>query len=333
MVDVLQIGGLSLVGYEVARFLFEKVLERFGDRVVDVVGESMTSFLQSSSIVGRVMQPAFYRVYYSALRSGRFEWAFMRGVPHREAYLRIIRDSFLDTSIPAVANVAHTNNMYFWPKWAFSSMLLFTSLEIASPGAGEWTLKVEVPPQGIGIYNNRGRQFIKDYFLHRNPEGYREIREFYKTFMDMVASKEKPRNLRLGLRNRPLRWVAGGVIPLLWLRGKWWVAFPYRDIPPIGLNHFGGLSQDSEERMHPRLMALREFLEEFLILTEPPEPGAKATRKIIRVSGEFHEDIKVNRHFKRLQSYHKALREAQDGITIVDDKRDVVKMHSIDTPL
>ncbi|AMQ18169.1 hypothetical protein A0127_02800 [Thermococcus peptonophilus] len=356
--------GLGLtVGSTIATVLFEKAVDYFGDRV----GPKVAEIAKRSNLLDRVFRPGFYWGYYHLLRSEKTDWMFFRGISLKNEYLRAVRDSYIGSptfkelmgsqadrrfseykrALPLIANVTHTDNIWFWPNWAFSSMLLFTHLKLYSPGANEWILDVRVPSKGIGIYNNLGRRFIKEYYLKRNKEKYEEIKQFYGGFLSKLSSRStsgkgtpnsenEEYQLSIGLRNRPLRWVAGGVIPILYYRSKWWFAFPYRDIPPVGLNHFGGLSQDSEERKNPRLMALREFLEEFMVLSHPPEFGVEAIRKPIHISGEFHESIKVNRHFKRLQHFHKTLRETQDGIPILDtddkDHSGIVELHAVDSP-
>lgn len=69
-------------------------------------------------------------------------------------------------------------------------MLLFTHLKLYSPGANEWILDVRVPSKGIGIYNNLGRRFIKEYYLKRNKEKYEEIKQFYGGgFLSKLSSR------------------------------------------------------------------------------------------------------------------------------------------------
>lgn len=322
-----KIGGASLITYEVVRFLLERAIENFGDRVVERLGVKTAELIEDSSILDRVISPAYYRAYYSALRSGKFDWLIMRDMPHER---EVVRRSFLDGGHPLVALVNHADNDHYWPGWAFSSMLLFTHLEMEPAGFGEWVLRVRVPSKGVGIYNNAGRRFLKEHFLRKNPEGYDDIQKMYWTFLNSIKGIGEQRKFRLHLKHRPLRWVAGGIIPVVEIGGRSWIAFPYRDIPPVGLNHFGGLSQDKQERSRPRLMVLREFLEEFLVLDDAPRPGSAVYRKRITISDEFQDSLEVNKHFKRLQAFHQRLREEQDDLHIMDSDRSVL-MHSTDT--
>ena len=293
-------------------------------------------------IISHYFKPLYYSMYYHLIKWEKLERLFFRNVPerYRKEYLKIIKESFLSGSKPVVANIKHTDNLYFWPNWAFSSMLLFTDIRVdrylKSNGENQWILKVTIPRGGIGIYNNKGRDFINNHASINNFKGYSELQQKFDRFVNMfnsLPSQDRHSSVfKYGLEKNPMRWVAGGVIPLITFRGKQWFAFVYRDIPPVGFNHFGGLSEDKDERKRPRLMALREFLEEFLVLDEEPEYGVATTLRQIHISGEHHETIHLNRQFKRIQAYHKRLRELQDNIKVRDSPKEPVTMHALNTP-
>jgi len=326
--DVPRIGLIAIVAWEGGRFLLEKAIDHFGDRLVESIGEKTTEIIKSSSLTDRVVRPIYYKTFYRLVKNDFIGRMLISDKVERAWILGSFKDN-----VPLIIKRSHANNIYCWPNWAFNATLLRDEVTIKNLGLGEWILHVKFPSSGVSIYNNEGRRYIKEKFLNSNPKGYNEISKWFSEFVNHIAYERS-----LGttfeksfyLRKTPLRWVAGGVIPIVYWKKRLWIAFPYRDIPPVGLNHFGGISQDTEEMLRPRLMVLREFLEEFMVVDRKPAPNSVLRRKKILAMDEFQDALEVNKHFLRLQSEHARLRKEQDGIKLVNSENKI-QMHSIDS--
>jgi hypothetical protein len=72
----------------------------------------------------------------------------------------------------------------------------------------------------------------------------------------------------------PLRWAAGGVLPLTRWRGRPWVPVFFRDIPPYGWVLPLGATDPDDDLQDPSAFAVREALEELMVVGGEPSRGA-----------------------------------------------------------
>jgi hypothetical protein len=112
----------------------------------------------------------------------------------------------------------------------------------------------------------------------------------------------------------PLRWASGGVLPVVEWRGGTWSPFFFRDIPPVGWNIAAGSSETEAELSRPVSFGLREFVEETIVLPQPPRSGIEIPTKTFPYimtddTGEARRALgSVNRHLE--------IRSREDGLTL-----------------
>jgi hypothetical protein len=92
-----------------------------------------------------------------------------------------------------------------------------------------------------------------------------------------------------------------------------WSPFFFRDIAPVGWNIAAGSSETEAELRRPVAFGLREFVEETIVLSQPPEAGAKVAAKtfphIIEERGQIRAALKtINRHLD--------IRSREDGLAL-----------------
>lgn len=119
--------------------------------------------------------------------------------------------------------------------------------------------------------------------------------------------------LEIPTQTIPLRWASGGVLPMVTWRGGVWSPFFFRDIAPVGWNIAAGSSETEAELRRPVAFGLREFVEETIVLSRPPEVGAEIAAKtfpyIIEENGQMRTALEtVNRHLD--------IRSQEDGFTV-----------------
>ncbi|MBN1337161.1 MAG: hypothetical protein JXB39_14470 [Deltaproteobacteria bacterium] len=115
----------------------------------------------------------------------------------------------------------------------------------------------------------------------------------------------------------PLRWAAGGILPLVRWRNRTWVPLFFRDIPPYGWVLPMGATDPEDDLQDPAAFALREALEELMILRGEPRRGVPlALRLLIVDDGEGPEAARA-RAVAAL-SAPVALRLQRDGLALGD---------------
>lgn len=128
----------------------------------------------------------------------------------------------------------------------------------------------------------------------------------------------------------PLRWASGGVLPIVTWRGREWSPFFFRDIAPVGWNIAAGSSETDAELRRPISFGLREFVEETIVLSQPPKPGieivAKTFPRIMDDDTQMRSALEsVNRHL--------AIRSREDGLDLPlfpEDAGEISPERSID---
>jgi len=87
---------------------------------------------------------------------------------------------------------------------------------------------------------------------------------------NFILGKNNTGPIEISLEAMPFRWASGGVFPVVRFREKTWTPFFLRDIKPYGWNIPLGASEAKDNLNEPNSFIFREFLEEFLILTQAP---------------------------------------------------------------
>ena len=119
----------------------------------------------------------------------------------------------------------------------------------------------------------------------------------------------------------PLRWASGGVLPVVTWRGGVWFPFFFRDIAPVGWNIAAGSSEAEAELCRPQSFGLREFLEETIVLPQPPRPGAVIRAKTFPrimdgVLDRREREAQVRSALARVNR-HLEIRSREDGLDLV----------------
>lgn len=174
--------------------------------------------------------------------------------------------------------------------------------------AGRALLDVDLRNQSYGIYNNKGKQFLADYYLDEaNMEHLRTLgRQVHEA---LLSKKTRDVPLVLDTETIPYRWASGGILPIVRWRGRWWCALFWRDIRPIGWNLANGASEDKEEYKDLERLMWREAREELVILAR--DPTTAATRNTTVVTRHLVPDADVPPLGNCLAHHHR-LRAEQD---------------------
>jgi hypothetical protein len=160
--------------------------------------------------------------------------------------------------------------------------------------------KVEITIDRTGvqecIINNKGKRAIVARYVKNRDKLLAEDEDVHDFLSN---SRRKEKTLDLASLHTPLRWASGGVLSLIRLTSdpmpdRRWIPVFFRDIRPYGWNIALGASErwfleDGEtvdksfsvqqELTGPWNLALREFLEETLILDAEPKERIKVSRR------------------------------------------------------
>jgi hypothetical protein len=128
-------------------------------------------------------------------------------------------------------------------------------------------------------------------------------------------------SIEIPVERIPLRWASGGVLPVVSWRGGVWFPFFFRDIAPVGWNIAAGSSEAEAELCRPQSFGLREFLEETIVLPEPPRPGAVIRAKTFPhimdgVLDRREREAQVRSALARVNR-HLEIRSHEDGLDLV----------------
>jgi hypothetical protein len=203
--------------------------------------------------------------------------------------------------------------------WDYSIALTSRPVTLEPSKHSERSYVVDVDLSGeLGIYRNRGKQFLREHFLKADePRGAatRKSAEIHR--QTLLAAQGHPMGPVVcnpdGITGFPFRWASGGSLVLVSWAKRWWVLAFFRDIRPIGWNLANGASESTEEQKNVFQLIERETMEEVVIVDgDPREPTARATLalRLNRYPDLHDERIDLAR---RLQERHHQLRKAQDG--------------------
>lgn len=214
----------------------------------------------------------------------------------------------------------------FWPNWAFSIVVLFNKLRITrhrnKNNSDKFRLEIDLRNQSYGIYNNAGKIFMTNKFLREGINIGRYIKQAEK--VENFLKGEGPSDeMAVDAVDTPLRWAAGGVLPITHWRGKYWYVLFFRGISPVGWNVANGASETEEEYKNLHRLMVREFSEELVLLNREPQiddPSSvaqKTFRLSDRIFDELPDKVKDEIISKKFIEKHASLRKNHDNLTIV----------------
>jgi hypothetical protein len=165
----------------------------------------------------------------------------------------------------------------FWPGWDFAVVLLHNDVQLSRATAGAPALlELDLDGQPWGLYSNLGKSFTRERYLPKADVDLRAQVQAHTTKLHELLVQQQafePTPCRFG--DLPLRWASAGFLPIVKWRGRYWAAFFFRDIDPIGLNVANGGSERKEEYRNVRHLMSRESREELQVLA-PPAAGEAA---------------------------------------------------------
>ena len=233
----------------------------------------------------------------------------------RNSFIAAKRKKFLPW--PAIVARRHLELKKWLPEWSFAIVLVrdprrFRQVAQRLLGRRTVALHVDLKDESYGIYSNEGKKHLENEYLL-----YRAAQE------TMLAAGE--RFLRFAESGRdgdlswaeclptapPLRWASAGCLPIVYYKGRYWVALFLRDIKPVGLNVANGAAEAKEEYKDLRKLMLREFLEELTIVRSTSVSG---TWEDVRMDTSRLSNEQPYRALASVFNESRELRTIQDGI-------------------
>ncbi|MBU7028650.1 MAG: hypothetical protein HXS48_17070 [Theionarchaea archaeon] len=219
---------------------------------------------------------------------------------------------------PVFIRRTHLTEKDYWPHWTFAIMLLFNKVTIRRSHAAyevRFCLEVDLRNQSYGIYNTEGKKFLNNTFL--NNEFRRQCIEEAERIENFLKSGP-PHKLVIDAKKMPLRWASGGVLPIVYLEGRYWYVLYFRDAEPIGLNMANGASDAPEEFKDLRSLIYREFSEELVLLSREPHVGdvLPVTHRVVQFPDPLPQYIYPKIMKKEFAKPHRQLRREHDDMTI-----------------
>jgi hypothetical protein len=164
----------------------------------------------------------------------------------------------------------------------FRAELLTRPIHMEKKSDGQIQVTIDRRDVKHAVYTTEGKSCLCNQVLKSSPV-LEYAKDMDRKLHDFFTGRSDERKLVLHLDGLPLRWSSGGVLPIVKRpdsKGQIhdWSPFLFRDIAPGGWNIPLGASERSEELTEPLCMALREFLEETLVL--PGNPGAPDSHDI-----------------------------------------------------
>ena len=120
----------------------------------------------------------------------------------------------------------------------------------------------------------------------------------------------------------PLRWVSGGVFPIIQYRNHYWAMFFFRDINPIGLNIANGASENKKEYKEIHRLMGREFSEETILFQSHPFPDSNVIHQKFSIDCyDMSSSSAISDYFNEdFSKEHNTLREVHDKVHIQTTK-------------
>jgi hypothetical protein len=229
--------------------------------------------------------------------------------------------------MPLVVWRRHLFARHRLPEWAFAIVLLLDPARgpviRRLPKKDTLRLEVDLRDQSLGVYNSRGKRFLREHFPSTAAAPYIRQAGAIDAFMRMQSSDQQMTLLP------PFRWASGGGIGIAKLDKRKWVCVFFRDVHPIGWNIANGASERRDEYKTLHRLMLREFCEELVILDRRPEiddPSIYQRRLFALkepVVGEILQGLQEDLFSRTFTDEHDRIRGRDDGLSIRASPRPV----------
>jgi TIR domain len=210
------------------------------------------------------------------------------------------------------------------PGKTFAAQLLTQPL-IFEKNAGKITVTLNTEDVTHAVYTTPAKRRLCEVCLSTAQmfESALEIDRHIHAFFTTDAPDHPP--LVVKIDSLPLRWASGGVFPVVHYKGRDWTPFFFRDIPPCGWNIPLGSSEALHELTLPWSLIWREFLEEFLVLSSPPETESRQPIlcKLPHVTDTVHIRVALDEALQ-FSEKHRELRRKTDGLRLVSDTENLL---------
>ena len=193
--------------------------------------------------------------------------------------------------------------------------------------AHRYVLKVDLTGQNLGIFSNRGKDWLDQQYKLKelNDESgiAKRLLESSKNVHDFLMGRQvdtdvlRWRDVTSGVV-APLRWGSGGSLPIARYEDDDWAVLFFRDRKPIGLNLANGASEVPEEWLNPGYLSSRELAEEISVQQGMLRPGGVLQYNLVDdyEGSPIHPGTRSSAEISEFMSHHNLLREQHDGITI-----------------
>lgn len=202
-------------------------------------------------------------------------------------------------------------------------------------GQALW-IDVNLPEQGLGIYNNAGKSWLSFLVEPKRLGRSEELLQEESNRMHRLVLNPDLEQVAQGSSLPPnfyLRWASAGALPIIKFNNEpnnlhsRWVALFFRDIPPIGWNIANGASEslneqrggDKERRGHEDIfkLGMREFCEEFIVTGPIFNENNELCNPINNYNFSLLDNFQVNPiQSIRFTREHSRIRKVVDEITL-----------------
>lgn len=130
-------------------------------------------------------------------------------------------------------------------------------------------LEVDLSDSRLAIINNDGKRFLKQFYKN-DAKQKKKLARANSEINNFLGPRDKMGKKELKFcPDSFYRWGSAGALPIIKWKGEKWIAFVYRDIYPMGWNLPLGASECELEKGRPGITAIREMLEEIIVVQAP----------------------------------------------------------------
>lgn len=241
----------------------------------------------------------------------------------------------LNNASGIVPNDAIKSNQFLDEKEVFCIELLNRNIYLKKSN-NKITVTIDRGNITHNVITDKGKSELNDIFVTGNEQFLKEDDEKIHRFFN---NDDKEMCIQLEQNNLCLRWVSGGILPIINYNERKYIPLFYRDKKPFGWNVFLGSSERQfdkdgvpnnveNEYKDPTAVIRREFEEEILVFEEKPSID-KEINRIRPFDMPFGHDSNVDKFYSK----HVALRSNYDGLTIEENNDNPINCEFHDTKM
>lgn len=233
----------------------------------------------------------------------------------------------------------HATLAHSWKYWDFNISLVSAERTQIGIDNAVKTLSVNLDDSHLAIINNAGKRFLQEYYRGKNVV----INQIAKKVETIEKKQATASPDRLG-RNFFFRWGSSGVVPIVQYKGEVWIMLVLREINPMGWNLPLGGSKNEDEKNRPAITAMREMLEEIIIIEyngkkgselPPPSDGVDTHSRMV-ITHPFLDRIEANTAFREefstfYKKQHAIMRDTYHIQFIEANEGSYVKCEDVET--